>query len=74
MLANDLLARPPDERSERERDEHRIIELANPGQEVGHEVEGHDQVGDHEGQHELVGAGHPRIPEQPANQDHAVGE
>jgi len=57
-----------------ERDEHRIVELAGDGDEVRHEVEGHGEVDGEEREEELGVARDPPVPEQPAEENDAVGD
>ena len=58
MLFEERLLGPPEHRSEHDRDENRVVELADHRDEVRHEVERHRQVGGEGGKQEPASAGH----------------
>lgn len=72
MLANEP-GPTPHEAAQDERDEQRVVELTDDREEVGHEIERQREVADEPGERELPTARHPRIPQEPAEEDGAVG-
>jgi Major Facilitator Superfamily len=56
-----------------ERDDDGVVEVARDRDEVGDEVERHEQVGDQGGEDKLLPSGNARIGEQPLEEDDAVG-
>src|SRR5512146_490836 len=65
MILDDVYSRTLDEAVQRENQHVHIIDLPQKRNEVGNDIDGHDDVGDRAGDERLVHAGHAWIAQQP---------
>jgi hypothetical protein len=72
MLADEPIATGANQVPEHEGDDDRVVELACDGNEVGHEVEGKDEVPQQADEQSLPPPRNPGITEQPVDEDDAV--
>ncbi len=72
MLADERIATGANQVPEHESDDDRVVELACDGNEVGHEVEGKDEVPQQADEQSLPPPRNPGITEQPVDEDDAV--
>jgi hypothetical protein len=74
VLADEWFAAAAKEAAENEGDDDGIVELARDRDEVGYEVKREREVGGKRDQQSLLPPRHARVAEQPATEDHAVGD
>lgn len=70
---DEIGAAPPEDVPQCEGDDDGVVEVAGDGNEVGDEVERHEQIRDQDHKDELLTAGDPGIREQSLEEDDAVG-
>lgn len=72
MLDDKCTSAAAEDDAKNESHEDGVVELPRDGDEVGDQVEGHDEVGDEGQEQEPAPAGHAPVGDQPTKQDDAV--